>query len=367
MPVTRCIIGKKVGFKWGKSGKCYTYDPRSPTSKNSAKKKAIMQGLAIGKGRLRTDTVIKPEKPFITWLKAIGLSIPAIRSRLRRRAPRPFIPRTVENKYVRQLKILVGEWRTLYLQIVDPSLVGLAQEAYALKPPESVGVKTDAWPDRLEGIIDAYDVNLKKTLTPINTLTTDIAYDVSNLNLKQWKKVTSKVLGVNVFASEPWLVDQLSSFAKQNTNLITKLADETRSEVKRLVEDGLQRGKRIETIRKDILSTSGLTPGRFRKTKTRAELIARDQTAKLNGQLTQLRQNEIGIDRYEWKDVDDVKVRRSHSAMDRRLCRWDNAMVYSGDGGKTWQSRSGIGGVELHPGQDYQCRCIALADFSSIL
>ena len=144
MPVTRCIIGKKVGFKWGKSGKCYTYDPRSHTSKNSAKKKAIMQGLAIGKGRLRTDTVIKPEKPFITWLKAIGLSIPAIRSRLRRRAPRPFIPRTVENKYVRQLKILVGEWRTLYLQIVDPSLVGLAQEAYALKPPESVGVKTDA-------------------------------------------------------------------------------------------------------------------------------------------------------------------------------------------------------------------------------
>jgi hypothetical protein len=39
MPVHSCKVGKKSGFQWGKSGKCYT-------GKN-AKKKAIKQGLAV--------------------------------------------------------------------------------------------------------------------------------------------------------------------------------------------------------------------------------------------------------------------------------------------------------------------------------
>ena len=179
--------------------------------------------------------------------------------------------------------------------------------------------------------------------------------------------MVSGVVGINVLAREPWLSDQISSFAKQNTQLITKLAEETRADIERIVEDGFQRGRRIENIRKDILSNSKLKPGKFRKTRTRAALIARDQTSKLNGQLTQLRQNEINISTYVWRTVLDEKVREAHKIMDGRLCRWDDATVYSNDGEKTWLSRSGIGGIELHPGQDYQCRCYAEADFSSIL
>jgi hypothetical protein len=40
--------------------------------------------------------------------------------------------------------------------------------------------------------------------------------------------------------------------------------------------------------------------------------------------------------------------------MDEGLCRWDNASVYSDDGGKTWKPRPS-GAVQLHPGMDYQC------------
>jgi SPP1 gp7 family putative phage head morphogenesis protein len=322
----------------------------------------------------------KQQKPFVYWLQAMGLSLNRIKSRIRRKSPVFVLPRTVENYYARQLKILVGEWRQLYLQMIDPQLESLAQQAYMLKPPESVGVKTDAWPDDLDALIAGYGEALNKTLEPINKLTSDIAYDVSDLNLKQWKRATSKILGVNVFASEPWLLDQLESFAKQNTNLITKLGNTTQSEVKRIIEDGLQRGRRVENIRKEIVgftsvrgqtisyrTKTGKKVSWFQTAGQRAELIARDQIAKLNGQLTQLRQNEIGIDRYEWKDVDDAKVRTSHAVMDGLLCKWENATVYSDDGGKTWKKRSGIGGVEQHPGQDYQCRCFALADFSSIL
>lgn len=48
MPVQECQDNKKQGYKWGDSGKCYTYDPDNKKSKNNAKRRAILQGVAIG-------------------------------------------------------------------------------------------------------------------------------------------------------------------------------------------------------------------------------------------------------------------------------------------------------------------------------
>ena len=48
MPVTRCQANNKPGYKWGDSGKCYTYDPQNKSSETVAKKKAQDQGIAIG-------------------------------------------------------------------------------------------------------------------------------------------------------------------------------------------------------------------------------------------------------------------------------------------------------------------------------
>jgi hypothetical protein len=48
MPVKECQSENKPGFKYGDSGKCYTYDPKNIGQKNNAKKSAILQGIAIG-------------------------------------------------------------------------------------------------------------------------------------------------------------------------------------------------------------------------------------------------------------------------------------------------------------------------------
>lgn len=48
MPVNSCEDNKKPGYKWGNSGKCYTYDPKNEGSRRNANKKARIQGLAIG-------------------------------------------------------------------------------------------------------------------------------------------------------------------------------------------------------------------------------------------------------------------------------------------------------------------------------
>lgn len=48
MPVKNCEDNNKPGYKWGDSGKCYTYNPDNEGQKRNAKKSAIVQGIAIG-------------------------------------------------------------------------------------------------------------------------------------------------------------------------------------------------------------------------------------------------------------------------------------------------------------------------------
>lgn len=51
----RCQSDGAPGWKFGKSGACYTYDPDDADSKNAAKKKAIKQAIAIGGGKAPKD------------------------------------------------------------------------------------------------------------------------------------------------------------------------------------------------------------------------------------------------------------------------------------------------------------------------
>lgn len=62
MPITNCQINNNPGYKWGKSGKCYEYNPNDEASKSDSKRKAIAQGVAVGD------------------LEAIGAQIQAIKS-----------------------------------------------------------------------------------------------------------------------------------------------------------------------------------------------------------------------------------------------------------------------------------------------
>jgi hypothetical protein len=48
MPVKSCSDNNNPGFKWGDSGKCYTYTRGDESSMNEAKRKATIQGIATG-------------------------------------------------------------------------------------------------------------------------------------------------------------------------------------------------------------------------------------------------------------------------------------------------------------------------------
>lgn len=59
------------------------------------------------------------------------------------------------------------------------------------------------------------------------------------------------------------------------------------------------------------------------------------------GLINQLRQQDLGVERYIWRSRDDAKVRDSHADYDDQIFRWDQPPA---------------GG---HPGQAHNCRCVA--------
>lgn len=170
---------------------------------------------------------------------------------------------------------------------------------------------------------------------------------VSTYNEKVFKQGIKRIAGVDVFFSQPYLADQLALFTIQNTNLIKSLRDDTLNKVQTTVFEGMKSGLRVEELAKDIRGQIDPWVGNVR---ARAELIARDQIGKLNGQLNFLRQSELGIRRYRWRTVGDERVRDSHDAKNGQIFSWDDAPADTG-----------------HPGEDFQCRCQAEPVFEDLV
>jgi len=73
---------------------------------------------------------------------------------------------------------------------------------------------------------------------------------------------------------------------------------------------------------------------------SQAALIARDQTVKLNAQLTRDAQQAAGYERYWWLTCRDDRVRPTHEANESIIFAWSNPSPITG-----------------HPGHDPLCRC----------
>lgn len=284
------------------------------------------------------------------------------RRRNRRRTPAWLFPRVPERRFVRELNHALPEQiKRLVNEIVLPRIPELVRQADQFRPDPNR--RRDAWPEEVTALRRELELGLEDAPVEAQQSAQSIAIDLSRVNRNQWGKIQRAVVGVEVGVSEPWLVDQMKIFTSQNASLITKLSEDTIGNIEGAIQRGLQAGERVGAIRERVLNEVGVS---FQ----RAQLIARDQVAKFNSQLTELRQTSLGVSRYIWRTSRDERVRGrpggrypnarpTHWALEGKMCRWDDPTVYSDDGGETWKSRSSIGAVELHPGQDFQCRCTA--------
>lgn len=146
-------------------------------------------------------------------------------------------------------------------------------------------------------------------------------------------------LGIDIASALVKSVALQAAFAEAvaaNADLIRSLSSTYISRVQELVENNLQQGLRHESLVKEIRRIGKVT-------ESRAKLIARDQTSKMNSSFNQVRQQQIGIEKYTWSTSGDERVRPEHASQDGQVFRWDTPPASTG-----------------HPGHDVQCRCVAI-------
>ena len=274
-------------------------------------------------------------------------------------------PRGVEQKYYRQLQSYFKPLTDYVTKYIDENMQPLLRG-------DDKEIKLDAIPGdafkkmlyNLENWLSIYmpDISDLSENSNNNVIFTGLgktAQETFEFSEKEFKKIIEKGIHVNPPTSASWWDDMRSSWAEDNYTLITSNAKNYVSKINTLTEQAIVNGLSPSKLKEEIKkATEGLSD-------KHCKLLARDQIGKLNGQITQAQMQEIGLELYVWSTAYDDRVRDSHAIMEGLLCRWDDASVCSYDNGKTWVSRPSSA-VELHPGQDIQCRCVGLAFYPEL-
>ena len=151
-----------------------------------------------------------------------------------------------------------------------------------------------------------------------------------------------RVLRLDLRRDVPGLADRIDDFRERNIGLIRTDLTGTLDEVSALVEDAHRTGMRVEAL-------AGSIAERFSVSDSRAELIARDQVLKLNAQISQTRLRAVGVERYTWSASRDDRVRPDHEELDGQEFSFDDPPITCKRTGET-----------NNPGEDFQCRCVAI-------
>jgi len=193
---------------------------------------------------------------------------------------------------------------------------------------------------KFEKLTEAY--NLEKKLNNLASLT-------RKLSIKEWKKVVKNTLGIDLlddYYLGEFYREQLKKWTEENVGLIKTIPHNALGKMEDIVLKAYSAGRPTSAIVKEIQRAYGTE-------KRHARLIARDQMAKLNASIAKHQQQDAGVEEYEWSTTGDGRVRERHRALNGKTFRWDNPPVVDLRTGR-----------RCHPGEDYQCRCVARPKFN---
>lgn len=133
----------------------------------------------------------------------------------------------------------------------------------------------------------------------------------------------------------------IEDFRDRNTTLIKGLGQKQIEDLNSTLSAANAQGLRHEEIRDQIKERLGVS-------ESRAKLIARDQTLKYNSSVHTAQAKDAGIAKFRWSTSHDGAVRPMHRALDGEIFAYDDPPITNDDGDRNL------------PGEDYQCRCVAL-------
>lgn len=175
------------------------------------------------------------------------------------------------------------------------------------------------------------------------------AHMTRKLTIREWKRAVKATLGIDImedYYNGEFFKRAMEEWIDHNIGLIVTIPQASLGEMKNIVREGFMTGKRTKDITKEIQDT-------YHRSKRHAHLLARDQTAKLNGQLTQAQHRDAGVREYIWSTCRDSRVRDGHRRLHGKKFSYDDPPVVDPRTGR-----------RCNPMEDYQCRCTALPVFN---
>lgn len=236
------------------------------------------------------------------------------------------------------------------------ALLSIVRKCRSLAERALNGAKA-SWPaPAQDGIVRARDAGLGDVISPIKRAAGKLG------NLDKWAKrmvglaveanrdnvdrrladEIRRTIGVDVlaiFRSDAGLLRAMTAATKENVALMKSIPEQYFGRVYSTITKGWVSGLRWESLVEQVQRDGDIT-------ENRAKLIARDQTSKMNAAFNRERQQQVGIERYEWSTSRDERVRESHAAMDGKTCEWANPPIVDGE--------------PVHAGEGINCRCTAL-------
>jgi SPP1 gp7 family putative phage head morphogenesis protein len=255
------------------------------------------------------------------------------------------LPMVVIRWYQSRLASVVAEWQAMTKIRLSNGIITDMTEQF----------KTDDALDDFNRLTVTLQDDFNSTMPDVERYATDAYGRTDAIHKKRWSEIVAQTYGVSPFLLEDWQNGFLRSFVTDNVSLMKNASEDMVKKITQTVIDGAKSGVRPSEIAKRINKD-------FKTTKKHARFIARDQVSKLYGQINRMRQTDIGVSRYIWSDSDDDRVRPTHSANDDKIMRWDNNNVYLDNG--RWVTRTGFKGI---PGEDFQCRCVALGILPDVI
>lgn len=167
--------------------------------------------------------------------------------------------------------------------------------------------------------LDAMESDFKKTVTAVKavTIVPEPSPSVRNVIAEEWGQ------NLDLYIKE-WAKDNILALREQ-------------------VQQHALEGGRAESL------VEGLKHN-YAVSKDKAKFLARQETSLLMSKFRETRYKDIGCNKYRWSGSMDQRERPDHKILQGKIFTWDSP-----------PSTNRETGARNHPGEDFGCRCVAIA------
>lgn len=263
---------------------------------------------------------------------------------------KPLYPHLYEKKYNDFLLRLIRNLKSKVIRVIKDSLGELKK------------LRFDDFIDDIELFIANLKRDFNYDLFAIYSFLGTLSKSIGSFTMRSSYKAiggllelgVDRNLGVNIFSGNDDLERLTRSWSISNSRLIKSISDNQLDRVAEIVQSGYRSGLSIKDVTSQIYKS-------FDVTLSKARLLARDQTSKLNSDVTRYGYIQAGITLYIWSGADDEKQRTSHRVLNGKICSIYDDTIYKNKQNGKWLKRSSISAIQLAPGKDYRCRCVMRA------